>query len=158
MSTPYTTTPPPHGPVPAGTQRPLWKMKRTYAGGLLIMALGFGCGGAAASDDAVPAAKPSPGPTVTETVTATATTTATPAPKATVTEPGPTVTVRVTRTETADTYDSGESDSGSGGDADVYYENCTAARAAGAAPVHRGEPGYGSHLDRDNDGTGCDGG
>lgn len=36
------------------------------------------------------------------------------------------------------------------------YENCDAARAAGAAPVHRGEPGYAPHLDRDDDGTGCD--
>ena len=38
----------------------------------------------------------------------------------------------------------------------VYYENCDAARAAGAAPVHRGDPGYGPHLDRDDDGTGCE--
>jgi hypothetical protein len=36
------------------------------------------------------------------------------------------------------------------------YRNCDAARAAGAAPVRRGEPGYGSHLDRDNDGVGCE--
>jgi hypothetical protein len=36
------------------------------------------------------------------------------------------------------------------------YRNCTAARAAGAAPVYRGDPGYGSHLDRDNDGIGCE--
>ncbi|MGW5638647.1 excalibur calcium-binding domain-containing protein [Streptomyces sp. NPDC003832] len=36
------------------------------------------------------------------------------------------------------------------------FENCAAARAVGAAPVRRGEPGYGSHLDRDNDGIGCD--
>ena len=36
------------------------------------------------------------------------------------------------------------------------YRNCTAARAAGAAPVMRGEPGYGPHLDRDNDGIGCE--
>lgn len=36
------------------------------------------------------------------------------------------------------------------------YRNCAAARAAGAAPVRRGEPGYGSHLDRDNDGVGCE--
>lgn len=35
------------------------------------------------------------------------------------------------------------------------FANCTAARAAGAAPVLRGDPGYGSHLDRDNDGVGC---
>lgn len=38
----------------------------------------------------------------------------------------------------------------------VYYPNCAAARAAGAAPVRRGEPGYGSHLDRDGDGIGCE--
>ena len=36
------------------------------------------------------------------------------------------------------------------------YVNCTAARNAGAAPVYRGDPGYGSHLDRDNDGVGCE--
>lgn len=36
------------------------------------------------------------------------------------------------------------------------YANCSAARAAGAAPVRRGEPGYGQHLDRDNDGIGCE--
>ncbi|MFK5645254.1 excalibur calcium-binding domain-containing protein [Ornithinimicrobium sp. LYQ121] len=39
----------------------------------------------------------------------------------------------------------------------VYYENCTAARAAGAAPVYIGQPGYGTHLDRDRDGVGCEG-
>ena len=38
----------------------------------------------------------------------------------------------------------------------VYYANCAAARAAGAAPVMRGQPGYGPHLDRDNDGVGCE--
>ncbi|MDJ0414157.1 GmrSD restriction endonuclease domain-containing protein [Rhodococcus opacus] len=39
---------------------------------------------------------------------------------------------------------------------DVYYKNCSAAKAAGAAPVHLGEPGYGTHLDRDGDGVGCE--
>lgn len=38
----------------------------------------------------------------------------------------------------------------------VYYKNCTAARAAGAAPVYAGQPGYGTHLDRDRDGIGCE--
>jgi hypothetical protein len=38
----------------------------------------------------------------------------------------------------------------------VYYANCAAARAAGAAPVRRGAPGYASHLDRDGDGIGCE--
>lgn len=36
------------------------------------------------------------------------------------------------------------------------YRNCAEARAAGAAPVYRGDPGYGEHLDRDNDGVGCE--
>lgn len=39
---------------------------------------------------------------------------------------------------------------------EVYYPNCDAARRAGAAPVRRGDPGYGRHLDRDNDGIGCE--
>ncbi|MFC9355352.1 DUF1524 domain-containing protein [Rhodococcus sp. NPDC057014] len=42
------------------------------------------------------------------------------------------------------------------GPSDVYYKNCSAAKAAGAAPVHLGEPGYGTHLDRDGDGVGCE--
>ena len=36
------------------------------------------------------------------------------------------------------------------------YANCAEARKAGAAPVRRGDPGYGPHLDRDNDGIGCE--
>lgn len=41
-------------------------------------------------------------------------------------------------------------------DPNFQYENCDAARAAGAAPVHRGDYGFGPHLDRDNDGIGCE--
>lgn len=40
--------------------------------------------------------------------------------------------------------------------ASTYYDNCTAARNAGAAPVRAGDPGYGRHLDRDGDGIGCE--
>lgn len=36
------------------------------------------------------------------------------------------------------------------------FRNCAAARAAGAAPVRIGDPGYGAHLDRDGDGIGCE--
>jgi hypothetical protein len=38
----------------------------------------------------------------------------------------------------------------------VYYPNCTAARAAGAAPLHAGDPGYRAALDRDHDGIACE--
>ena len=45
-------------------------------------------------------------------------------------------------------------DRSSGGSA--YYPNCKAARAAGAAPLYRGQPGYRPGLDRDNDGVACE--
>lgn len=36
------------------------------------------------------------------------------------------------------------------------FRNCAEARAAGAAPVRVGQPGYGPHLDGDGDGVGCE--
>jgi len=36
------------------------------------------------------------------------------------------------------------------------YRNCSEARAAGAAPLHRGDPGYSPRLDRDGDGLACE--
>jgi hypothetical protein len=39
---------------------------------------------------------------------------------------------------------------------DVYYANCTAARAAGAAPIYSGQPGYRTALDGDKDGVACE--
>lgn len=38
----------------------------------------------------------------------------------------------------------------------VYYKNCTEARAAGVTPIYSGQPGYGTHLDRDRDGVACE--
>lgn len=38
----------------------------------------------------------------------------------------------------------------------AYYQNCTAVRAAGAAPLYRGEAGYRAGLDRDGDGVACE--
>ncbi|MDQ0899864.1 MULTISPECIES: thermonuclease family protein [unclassified Paenibacillus] len=38
----------------------------------------------------------------------------------------------------------------------VSYPNCTAVKAAGKAPLHRGDPGYSSKLDLDNDGVACE--
>lgn len=35
------------------------------------------------------------------------------------------------------------------------YANCDEARAAGVAPLHRGDDGYSSALDRDGDGVAC---
>ncbi len=40
--------------------------------------------------------------------------------------------------------------------ANTYYANCTAVRAAGAAPLYVGQPGYSRKLDRDGDGVACE--
>lgn len=40
--------------------------------------------------------------------------------------------------------------------ASVHYPNCKAARAAGAAPLYVGQPGYRSGLDGDGDGVACE--
>ena len=38
----------------------------------------------------------------------------------------------------------------------TYYANCDAVRAAGAAPLRAGQPGYSRTLDRDGDGVACE--
>ena len=38
----------------------------------------------------------------------------------------------------------------------VSYANRAAVKAAGAAPIRRGDPGYSSRLDRDGDGIACE--
>ncbi|MGO0061464.1 thermonuclease family protein [Brevibacillus fluminis] len=38
----------------------------------------------------------------------------------------------------------------------VYYASCKEARAAGAAPLHKGEPGYRPEMDGDKDGIACE--
>ncbi|MDO4791979.1 MAG: excalibur calcium-binding domain-containing protein [Buchananella hordeovulneris] len=38
----------------------------------------------------------------------------------------------------------------------VFYQNCSEAKAAGAAPLYEGEPGYRRKLDRDGDGVACE--
>ncbi|WP_243400090.1 GmrSD restriction endonuclease domain-containing protein [Arthrobacter glacialis] len=39
---------------------------------------------------------------------------------------------------------------------DVFYKNCSAVRAAGAAPIRAGQPGYSTKLDGDGDGVACE--
>lgn len=40
--------------------------------------------------------------------------------------------------------------------APAFYANCSEARAAGAAPIYAGQPGYRGGLDRDDDGIACE--
>lgn len=75
-----------------------------------------------------------PNPAVTETRTRTPLPTA---PEVTTTTPAPVPTV--------------PDEQGS-----VYFGSCKQAKAAGAAPLYRGSPGYSSRLDRDGDGVACE--
>lgn len=43
-----------------------------------------------------------------------------------------------------------------GGSSGTYFANCSEARAAGAAPLRRGEAGYRAAMDRDGDGVACE--
>jgi hypothetical protein len=55
------------------------------------------------------------------------------------------------------TSSSGEEDQAVGLlDRSAFYRNCDAARAAGAAPLNVGDPGYRGELDRDGDGVACE--
>lgn len=58
-------------------------------------------------------------------------------------------------------YDSGDTDESEDNDNnndynDVYYANCSEARANGAESIREGEPGYREELDRDGDGIACE--
>jgi len=37
-----------------------------------------------------------------------------------------------------------------------YWPGCASARAAGTAPIYRGEPGYRREMDGDSDGVACE--
>jgi hypothetical protein len=135
-----------------------------------------GCGGTADAADS-PAATVTV--TATQTTVRTATTTATP-PSVTVTSTvtATPATSTVTTTAVASVAAGAGAGVGIGAEADVdvpradpapapqplvasnpagnYYQNCSEAKAAGAAPLYVGEPGYRSALDRDNDGVACE--
>lgn len=153
---------PPQPFPPSPSSRPGWTRKRVLLPcAALLFFIGIGIGAADDGTKSGQTVSEKPGPSVT--VTTTATTTAEPVPAKTVTappEPVPTVTktktVRVTVAPAAGADDNTGSDSEDTSGGSTYYANCAAARAAGAAPVRTGDPGYGSHLDRDGDGVGCE--
>lgn len=147
------------GPPAPPPGRPKWTRKRVLLPSVAVLFfLGVAIG--QGDDTAGPknAADAKPGATATVTATAspepavTETVTADPKPAPTVTK---TKTVRVTVAPAADDNGDTGGSGGSGGDS-TYYANCTAVRAAGAAPIRSGDPGYGSHLDRDGDGVACE--
>ena len=55
-----------------------------------------------------------------------------------------------------DAEDPNEAENGEESAEPFIYENCDAARDAGASNIREGEHGYGPHLDRDSDGIACE--
>lgn len=76
-----------------------------------------------------------------------------------VAKPGkPNLTALVGTTASASGSSGGSGSGGSGGgSSSTHYANCDAVRAAGAAPLYAGQPGYETpRLDRDGDGVACE--
>lgn len=150
------------------------KKRIVIAGGVLIAAamaipsLGGGSGAspAASATTGRPAGFVSVGPTSTQptyatmvpsttsqtpttTVTTNQAVTTTTSKAVTTTSTQPATTTKTSTTSKPATTTTTESSS-------AYFKNCAEAKAAGAAPLHRGDPGYRSALDRDGDGVACE--
>lgn len=91
-----------------------------------------------------PSASPSPTPSPS--------TTPTPSPEPTTAEPTPEPTVDAPVEEPAPEPPAQPEPAPQ----QAYYSSCREAKAAGAAPLYRGDPGYRSGLDRDGDGVACE--
>lgn len=115
---------------------------------VLLMAFGAAIGGEDPGGTPNPAAELAPA-TITETVTVSA-------PPSTVKAKPTTVTKTKTRTVTVTQQAPQALVPAQPNGGATYYANCSEARAAGDTPLYRGEPGYASHLDRDNDGVACE--
>ncbi|WP_287001696.1 MULTISPECIES: excalibur calcium-binding domain-containing protein [Gordonia] len=160
------TGPRPYQPAPSGSSSTI-SPKAIIAGGVgafFLMIASCGVGTAIGGSDSPQAA-----PTVTATTTLTETSAASNETvwRTTTVTATPTAPSEAAETTTQVADDSGNaprglvgqrtttptenSDSGS-----AYYSSCKQARAAGAAPLYAGQPGYSSSLDRDGDGVACE--
>jgi len=79
------------------------------------------------------------------------TTTPATTPTATQTTPAPTPSASPRTSTTPETQEAAVPHPG-----DLYYENCAAVRAAGAAPIRPGDLGWRGAFDRNDDGVGCE--
>lgn len=166
MTLPYDSSSPSHPETPAKRGSGCIKWGAILGSSFLIfMGLVTSCGADTVEVEV-------PGPTVTQTVTSTMTTT----------EKATTITKTVTESSTEEepvqeAVEPAAAESHSEPDnnintprgfaaipapapapapAQASYANCAAVRAAGAAPLYRGSPGYSSKLDRDGDGVACE--
>lgn len=134
-----------------------WKTRPAV--GVAAACIGFSAGLNAGGETAEQVAAPAVMTTVTASaapVTATSTTTATATVSVTTTVTPPPVTTTVTAPPAVEKPLGLVAQPEPAPQEEAYYKNCDAARAAGAAPIREGEPGYRSGLDRDDDGIACD--
>jgi hypothetical protein len=148
-SPPYQTAP----DEPAKRKLPRWAVITFSAvAGVLVLCCGIGLlTNKSQTPDGSPTA---PAPSTTQPAaqpsTATPSTPSTPdTPVTTTTDPAPPEPAATTADDSTD-----QPSTSDGGD--VYYANCAAVRAAGKAPLLRGQPGYRPALDRDHDGIACE--
>ena len=92
--------------------------------------------------------KPTPSPSPSPTPSPSPSTTPTPSPEPTTAEPSPEPTTAEPSPEPPAQPEPAAQQ--------AYYSSCREAKAAGAAPLYRGDPGYRSGLDRDGDGVACE--
>jgi hypothetical protein len=142
---------------------PLWvRITADVAAASLVLMLIVGVSLALRSDDGPPEATATRAPvSVSTTVTTAATTTTTVPPTTTTVPPTTTTTVPPTTTTAPPVVPppteapTTEAPTTTTTEA-VRYRDCSEAWMAGALPLFEGEPGYGSHLDRDGDGEACE--
>lgn len=96
--------------------------------------------------------KPTPSPSPSPTPSPSPSTTPTPSPEPTTAEPSPEPTVDAPVEEPTPEPPAQPEPAPQ----QAYYSSCREAKAAGAAPLYRGDPGYRSGLDRDGDGVACE--
>jgi len=138
--------------LPGRLNQPLPKVLVLFVATPLLACCGIGAIAAAVGNDPPSTTQTDP----TELVDATTPTTTAPtttAPTTTTAAPTPTSAPAVHTTTAAPPPAPPDPPAPPAG---VYYANCAAARAAGAAPLYRGDPGYRPALDRDNDGVACE--
>ncbi|MDX5456987.1 excalibur calcium-binding domain-containing protein [Micromonospora tulbaghiae] len=154
--------PPPYqAGMPFASPRPSWWRRQPAAIKVLLVsgvAVLTCCGGLLGIGIAAgPAAEPSKAPekaVAQEVPTVTVPTTAAPTPEVSTVspEPSPSPTTAAPTTAKPASKPSPRKTTAPA----VYYKNCDAVRAAGKAPLRRGEPGYRTGLDRDLDGEACE--
>ncbi len=163
---------------PVGVYGARWRYRHVAAlvgaavvlAGLLGIGLGASTSSVAASPQAITTVTTTESPAIDAPAAVTATVTAT-GPTTTLTAAPQTITTTMTQHETVTVTVTAAAAAGvsapentaggavpfaGGSTSSAYYANCAAARAAGAAPLYRGEAGYRAALDRDGDGVACE--